>query len=876
MTGPGREDTRLAEALAAARARLELTEQRAARMQELSAALAAALTPAQVAAAALAPAVAVLGAGGAALILRERDELSVAGTVGYPAEVVEPWRRIPLTDGTPAGRAVLTGRPCYVRDEVQAATEFPAMLAGRGPGRRQRSWAAVPLRAGGEVIGAFAVGFGEPREFGVEERGFLETVAAQCTLALERSRLYETASAERERLEAVLARLPAGVVIGEAPSGRLVLGNAELERIWRQPFRASTGFEQYRAYRGFHPDGRRYEPQDWPLARSLGRGEVVTGEEVDFERGDGTRGTMVVNSAPIHDADGTITAAVCTFVDITERTEARRRLDAAYAAERQARAAAEAAGERLGRLQQITAGLAEALTVQQVAAVIVRGGLSVAGCRSAWIGVLDETGEALVVLAASFPVEPDGPAARIPLSAASPRAEVTRTGQPVWLSSAADALGRYPALRAIGIADGALGVVPLVSHGRPIGAMMLSFADEGTFNTDERALITTLAEQCAQALERARLQERSQHVALALQQSMLPSALPDVDGLELTARYHPAVKSLEVGGDWYDVLALPDGRVAVTVGDVVGRGLGAASAMGQLRSALAALALSTADPGAVLDGLERFADRVEGARLATVLYALLDPVDGTIAYSSAGHLPPLLVDPDGRPRYLTGGRSPLLCARPRGAPPRGHATETLPPGGTVLLYTDGLVERRGESLDVGLDRLSAAAAELDRGRPPGEWCDALLDALLAGGKGDDDVALLGLRYAPVLTRVLPARPEELAGLREDLRRWLAGVGATREEVADMLVAAGEACANAVEHAYDGGPGELVVQARLGPGRELTLTVRDRGHWRTVPAPGDRGRGLPLMRALADSVAVAVGEGGTVVTLRRTLGVDRAG
>ncbi len=140
---------------------------------------------------------------------------------------------------------------------------------------------------------------------------------------------------------------------------------------------------------------------------------------------------------------------------------------------------------------------------------MVRGGLSVAGCRSAWIGVLDETGEALGVLAASFPVEPGGPAARIPLSAASPRAEVTRTGQPVWLPSAADALARYPGLRAIGIADGALGVVPLVSHGRPIGAMMLSFADEGTFDADERALITTLAEQCAQALERARLQERA-------------------------------------------------------------------------------------------------------------------------------------------------------------------------------------------------------------------------------------------------------------------------------------------------------------------------------------------------------------------------------
>ena len=560
---------------------------------------------------------------------------------------------------------MLSGTPVYVGSAAEARERFPAMF--RVPSAlAQHAWAAVPLRAGGVVIGALGVGFAEERDFPPAERRFLETVADQCALAVERTRLYGTAATERERLAAVLSRLPAGVIIGEAPTGRLVLGNAEVERIWRQPFRASVDFDSYGTYRGFHPDGRPYDADEWPLARSLARGEVVTGEEVDFERGDGTRGTMVVNSAPIHDADGTVTAAVCTFVDITDRAEARRRLDAAYAAERRARAAAEAAGERLGRLQQITAGLAEALTVQQVAAVIVRGGLSVAGCRSAWIGVLDETGEALGVLAASFPVEPDGPAARIPLSAASPRAEVTRTGQPVWLSSAADALARYPGLRAIGIADGALGVVPLVSHGRPIGAMMLSFADEGAFDAAERALITTLAEQCAQALERARLQERSHDVALALQQSMLPSALPEVDGLELAARYHPAVESLEVGGDWYDVVALPDGRVALAVGDVVGRGLRAATTMGQLRSALAALALSTESPALVLDGLERFARQVEGARLATVVYGVLDPAAGTFRYACAGHPPPLVLRPDGATELLEEGRSPLLCALPEG------------------------------------------------------------------------------------------------------------------------------------------------------------------------------------------------------------------
>jgi anti-sigma regulatory factor (Ser/Thr protein kinase) len=444
---------------------------------------------------------------------------------------------------------------------------------------------------------------------------------------------------------------------------------------------------------------------------------------------------------------------------------------------------------------------------------------------------------------------------------------VTRTGQSVWLPSAAAALARYPGLRAIGIADGALGVVPLVSHGRPIGAMMLSFAEERTFDADERALITTLAEQCAQALERARLHERADDVALTLQQSMLPSALPEVAGLELTARYLPAVDSLQVGGDWYDVVALSDGRVAVAVGDVVGRGLGAATTMGQLRSALAALALSTDSPAQVLDGLERFARQVEGARLATVAYGVLDPVGGTLRYACAGHPPPLVLRPDGTTCFLEGGRSTLLCALPpEAAAARPEGTYVLVPGARLLLYSDGLVERRGESLDTGLARLARCATEV--GSEPG-WSDELVRRMLVGA-GDDDVALLAVGFAPAFRVRLPAQAERLAGLRRQLRRWLAAVGVDPDNVADVLVACGEAMANAVEHAFPDGGGELTVELWLAAEHELTVRVADNGRWRQVPAPGDRGRGLPLMRAMMDSVRVESNEDGTVVTMRRQL------
>jgi anti-sigma regulatory factor (Ser/Thr protein kinase) len=183
------------------------------------------------------------------------------------------------------------------------------------------------------------------------------------------------------------------------------------------------------------------------------------------------------------------------------------------------------------------------------------------------------------------------------------------------------------------------------------------------------------------------------------------------------------------------------------------------------------------------------------------------------------------------------------------------------------------VERRGESLDVGLRRLADIAAGY-AAAGAGDWCERLVDAMLSGS-GDDDVALLRASFRPVLLRRLPAEPQRLAALRRDLRSWLSGVGASDDEAADVLLACGEACANAVEHAYPQRPGELTVELTLDGGGELRLRVADAGRWRALPAPGDRGRGLPLMRAVMDAVEVTKGEEGTVVTMRRRLGAVAA-
>ena len=233
------------------------------------------------------------------------------------------------------------------------------------------------------------------------------------------------------------------------------------------------------------------------------------------------------------------------------------------------------------------------------------------------------------------------------------------------------------------------------------------------------------------------LHEQMRDVALTLQRSLLAGKPPDDARFTVESLYQPAVEHLEVGGDWHDAFRLPGGKLAIVVGDVVGRGLPAASAMGQLRSAVRALAGTNLGPEAVLRHLDTFVDDVEAAQYATLVYAEVDPATGEIVLAAAGHLPPILLGAE--PEVYLGGRStPLGITSP--AMPRIEATFTLAPGEGFVLYTDGLVERRTESLDVGIERLLHAI----RARPGAHPAD-LVDALLDGGQGEDDVCVLTFR-----------------------------------------------------------------------------------------------------------------------------------
>jgi serine phosphatase RsbU (regulator of sigma subunit)/anti-sigma regulatory factor (Ser/Thr protein kinase) len=358
-------------------------------------------------------------------------------------------------------------------------------------------------------------------------------------------------------------------------------------------------------------------------------------------------------------------------------------------------------------------------------------------------------------------------------------------------------------------------------------------------------------------------------VAETLQRSLLPERLPELAGMAVAARYLAGGADAKVGGDWYDVIALRDGTAGIAIGDVVGHGLDAASRMARLQNALRAYALEGLRPSLVLERMNGFARELPGTPMATLLYGIVDPDDSRLRFAAAGHPPVLVVGPDG---------STYLAESPAGSPlgvvpfpAYEESTIPLVAGSTVLLYTDGLVERPDASLDEGLDWLREFAA--DAPPDPDEFCGALLRARFSDEPPRDDVALLAVRIEPVTEHrtelTLRAEPESLAQMRRVLARWLRAAGATDVETYETLVACGEACANAVAHAYPPGEASYVVEAvRLRGGVEVQ--VRDFGKWR-APRAGSQGRGLELIDELMDEVELDRAVSGTTVRMRRALG-----
>jgi anti-sigma regulatory factor (Ser/Thr protein kinase)/putative methionine-R-sulfoxide reductase with GAF domain len=526
----------------------------------------------------------------------------------------------------------------------------------------------------------------------------------------------------------------------------------------------------------------------------------------------------------------------------------------------------ELAEDRLRDLRSVTDAALAYLPLEELLTELLGRVVGILNADTAAILLLDDDDRTLVARAVQGLEEEVERGVRIPVGQGF-AGRIAATKLPVQIENIDEAEILNPILREKGLRS-LLGV-PLLVEGGVIGVMHVGTLTPRDFSDEDVELLQSAGDRAALAIS-SRLTERERGLADALQGSLIPR-LPELPAVALAGRYLPAA-SAQLGGDWYDAFQLPDGRLGMAIGDVVGRGFYAAAVMGQLRSGLRAYALDGIGPSEVLEQLSRLLRQLQPGRTATVLYLVLDAYGGSLVVSSAGHPPPLVAADDGSVFVELPGSAPLGATR---HPTYEEREAAIEPGSTLVLYTDGLVERPGESLDAGLERLTIVVGDGEQDLE--HLGDSLVDELLPEGPTEDDAALLLARALPLsdslLTR-LPADVESIPLMRRVLRRWLHEAGATDAQAEDLSLATSEACANAIEHAYGPAPGVLEVSAIRSPGGDAVVAVRDYGSWRQ-PRGANRGRGLQLMEGLTDSVEVVRGDDGTTVQLSRRLGAEAA-
>ena len=856
-----------------ARRASELLERNTAILQRLAASLSAAALPTEVAEAAVPFLFEAFDALLATVGVAYGDDVRTLKVVSGTPRPDWRWRPIPASASSPTADAMRVRRVVELQgwDVIRQAYpgEVEQLLAGI------QSIVVVPLP---RATGAVGVGFAEQRILRDGERRMLEGIAEELSRALDRATLLESerdARLQAELMERNAERLAAARTAQEvaaATVAEIEAFGADAVLVWS--FRGGQSLEILASSRvpgetlgrfGTYPLEHGGIVSD--AMRERGLVVVESGEEYDArypELAEERRrlGVESLAATPLRTARGDVIGAIFAGSRRSRWITAERRPLLLGLAEQTGvaldRARLQAEAERVADADAFLAALGESLeratTVGERARRIVDA-LTAERATFASVHLGDEGGDLEEVSRAGSPPRELSETARWDEWMTEAVSSGLTVGSEELGSPAGGASGRSPVL-----------VLPLRARGRSLGALTICAA-QGPHGVAvlSRADAREIAGRAALALDNALLYERERDVSHTLQLGLLGGALPTFEHAVVASAYRPGTAALEVGGDWYDAFLLESGAVALVVGDVVGHGLEAAVAMGQLRGAVSALAQSS-DPEGLLQRLDAFVETVPSAATATLAYVELDPVTGEIHYACAGHPPPLVLSPDGRRRFLWDGRSaPLgsLLGQDRGA-----AVDRLEEGETLVLYTDGLVERRTASIDVGLERLADAARRRPLGAPglPDDICDALLDR----ERQDDDVCVLTLYRMPsasMFSHSFPAAPVELAGLREQLRGWLDESGVPEDVERGVVLAVSEAAANAVEHGYHcDGTGLVTVMARRTDDH-LEVTVRDEGTWREGPRTTDRGRGLEIIRAVVEELWIGREEGATVCRMR---------
>jgi PAS domain S-box-containing protein len=524
-------------------------------------------------------------------------------------------------------------------------------------------------------------------------------------------------------------------------------------------------------------------------------------------------------------------------------------------------------------VQLTTAALAHARTVDDVIDVLKdTHGLTRLGAASLVMGLVEAGRIRLITEGPVGSMVPGTEVTRV--DEPYPMSEVVRTLRPRFIESPEEFAEGYPILwpHITDLRITSAAYLPLIAQGRPIGAVGLLYNDRRGFSQDDRNVLVALGSSIAQSLQRAMLFEQEKDLATGLQQAMLPRSIPSVRGADIAVRYRSASLGRDIGGDWYDLIPLPCGRVGAVIGDVQGHDTHAAAVMGQLRIVLRAYAAEGHTPATVMARASSFLHELDTDRFATCLYAEVDLTTGVVRAVRAGHIDPLVRDPDGNCRRArVPGGLPLGLSAEFGCPTYPVGTVELDAGSTLVLCTDGLVEEPGTDLDLGMGALVRLVGEgPDDVR---DLADRLIDVAEERG-GDDDVALLLLRRrgpdgtgagGRVRQHVAPGDPQALRHARQMIRTAVREWGA-RDRADDIELAADELITNALMHTE----GAAVVTLRLVtvPDRRLRVEVEDTSsalpRRREPESAGVSGRGLLLVEGLADRWGVEARGGGKCV------------
>jgi GAF domain-containing protein len=672
---------------------------------------------------------------GAVYLLSPREPvLEMAVMAGLPRTFAAPWERVGLAAPIPVADALRERRLVWVSDELEMARRYPR-IATVLP--YPFALAALPVATDDTAYGSVFVTWpgSRPPRLSARERHHLTAACDRLAARLERAAaehrrvgpepdlLPSAAGAEAagslgpDEAARLTARLPYGLC-GLDLHGRITFVNRAAAELLALPARDLLGSPLWAVVPWLNDPG--YEDR---YRAALLSGQSTTfvalrppGDWLSFRFHPGQDGlSLFITRAPSVSRSGP---------DEPPRQVSGRRLVTISHVLNLAGALTRAVG-----VQDVVQ-----LVADEIAPAVGSQGLVVLGSRGGRLHVLGHRGYADPSVVERW----DG----TPLTAPIPSAHVLNSGVPVFLESPEQLERLYP-LRSADHSDGmaAWACLPLIASGRPVGSWVLAYTRPHPFPADERAVLTSLSGLVAQALERALLYDAKHRLAHGLQQALLPHSLPALPGIEAAARYLPATRGMEIGGDFYDLVPTYD-RAAAVIGDVQGHNVTAAALMGQIRTAVRAYTTVGQGPGEVMRGTNRLLIELGSELFASCVYLSIDARRGRMVMARAGHPPPLLRRPDGEVRMLDLAGGPLLGIQETAVYPTAEVA--FAPGSVLVLYTDGLVESPGVDIEDALDELGGRLAG-----EPGEPLDALADRLVrhtaTAEQRPDDVALLLLR-----------------------------------------------------------------------------------------------------------------------------------